>query len=347
MTAEQRKAVVLISGGLDSMLAAKLMIEQGIHVEGLNFYTGFCHSGHTSAIRKQGDKVKRNDALWVAEQLGIKLHIIDAVQEYKDVLTKPQYGYGQNMNPCLDCKIFMVRKAREWMEDHGFDFIVTGEVVGQRPKSQRKETMKIVAKNTVTEDVLLRPLSAKNLVPTKPETEGWVDREALMDFSGRNRKPQIALAEKYQFDEYAQPSGGCCVLTDESYTRKLADMWQTQGDKEYELDDIILLKVGRHLRPKKSFKLIIGREEGENNFLEGYRKQYTHLRILNFSGPLTLIEGETNAEDLHLAARICSRYSAGRNAEQVQVQIEQLNGVSQVINVEPMNGDDIPQEWHV
>ncbi len=135
----KRKAVALISGGLDSMLAAKLMLEQGIHVEGINFFTGFCVEGHTHAVRKQA-KPKRNNALWVAEQLGIKLHIIDVVEAYKDVLLKPKHGYGANLNPCLDCKVFMVQQAMRWLKEHDFDFVVTGEVIGQRPKSQKKST---------------------------------------------------------------------------------------------------------------------------------------------------------------------------------------------------------------
>ena len=196
----KRKAVALISGGLDSLLAAKMMLEQGIHVEGINFYTGFCHSGHTSAIRNnKSGKAPRNDALWVAEQLGIKLHIIDIVEEYKDVLLNPKHGYGQNLNPCLDCKVFMVKKAHEWMAENEFDFIVTGEVVGQRPKSQRRETMPIVEKKSGALDRLLRPLCAKHLPETLPETEGWIERDKLLNFHGRNRKPQLALAEKFQF----------------------------------------------------------------------------------------------------------------------------------------------------
>ena len=166
MTEPQRKAVSLISGGLDSLLATKIIIDQGIHVEGINFYTGFCVEGHTHAIRKKDkQKEKRNNALWVAEQLGIKLHIIDVIDEYKDVLLNPKHGYGQNLNPCLDCKIFMVNKAQAWawMEENQFDFIITGEVVGQRPKSQRKETMPIIARESGAEDRLLRPLCAKNL----------------------------------------------------------------------------------------------------------------------------------------------------------------------------------------
>ena len=174
---EQKKAVALISGGLDSLLAAKLMLEQGIHVEGINFYTGFCVEGHTHAIRKRDQKrPKRNNALWVAEQLGIKLHIVDIVEEYKDVVFNPQYGYGANLNPCLDCKIFMVRKAREWIDEQGFDFVITGEVVGQRPKSQRSETMPIVQHDSGIADRLLRPLCAKKLPETLPEREGWVEQ---------------------------------------------------------------------------------------------------------------------------------------------------------------------------
>ena len=142
---KQRKAVSLISGGLDSLLATKVILDQGIHVEGINFFTGFCVEGHTHAIRKQDkDKVKRNNALWSAEKLGIKLHIVDVIEEYKDVLLNPKHGYGQNMNPCLDCKGFMVKKAVEWIKANDFDFIITGEVIGQRPMSQRKDTMPVI-----------------------------------------------------------------------------------------------------------------------------------------------------------------------------------------------------------
>jgi tRNA-uridine 2-sulfurtransferase len=187
-----RKAVALISGGLDSMLAAKVMLEQGIHVEGINFYTGFCVEGHTHAIRNhEHAKPKRNNALWTAEQLGIKLHIIEVIEEYKDVVINPKHGYGANLNPCLDCKGFMVRKAREWMEKNGFDFIITGEVLGQRPMSQRRDTMPVVARESGAFDRLLRPLCAKLLPETLPEREGWVDRSKLLDFNGRSRKPQM------------------------------------------------------------------------------------------------------------------------------------------------------------
>lgn len=351
----QRKAIALISGGLDSLLAVKVVQEQGIHVEGVNFYTGFCVEGHTHAIRKKDQKKqKRNNALWSAEQLGIKLNIVDISEEYKDIVINPQHGYGANLNPCLDCKIFMVEqanamlnKAREIADDGGFDFIITGEVIGQRPKSQRKETMPIIARESGADDRLLRPLCAKNLPPTLPEREGWVNRDELYDFSGRNRKPQMALAEKFGFEDFAQPAGGCCFLTDESYSKKLADLWSARGEKTYEIDDIMLLKLGRHIRPAPNFKVIVSREEGENNFLQGYKKSFYSIRCVSHGGPLALVDGAPSEEDLLLAARIVARYGKGKMEDSVSMQIDSKEGVSKVVQVKPASPADIPQTWHV
>jgi tRNA U34 2-thiouridine synthase MnmA/TrmU len=343
-----RKAVALISGGLDSLLAAQLMLEQGIHVEGINFYTGFCVEGHTHAIRKKDrKKPKRNNALWSAEQLGIKLHIIDIIDEYKDVVINPKHGYGANMNPCLDCKIFMVGKARQWMEENGFDFIITGEVIGQRPMSQRKDLLPVVVRESGADDLLLRPLCAKNLAATLPEREGWVDRNKLLDFHGRNRKPQMALAEKFGFEDYATPAGGCCFLTDKNYSNKLVDLWQAKNKKEYDLDDIMLLKVGRHIRPQSHYKLIVSREEGENNFLKGYKKHFSTIETQSHGGPLTLIDGEASDEELKYAARIVARFSQGRDAEKVTVKITRLGGDEKILDVPPMPPSEIKQEWYV
>jgi len=348
--AERRKAVALISGGLDSMLAARVVIEEGVHVEGLNFFTGFCVEGHTHAIRaKDQRKQKRNSALWAAEQLGIKLHIIDISEPYKDIVLNPKHGYGTHLNPCLDCKIFMVNQAKAWgfMEENGCDFIVTGEVVGQRPKSQRRDTMPLVARESGAQDRLLRPLTALNLPPSLPEREGWVNREHLYGFHGRSRKPQIELAARFGFSEYAQPAGGCCFLTDAKYSSKLSDLWHARGERDYSLDDIMLLKVGRHLRPAKHFKLIIGREDGENNFLEGYRKQFVHLRTVSHEGPLTLIDGTPTANDIELAARISARYSQGRDADLVTVSAHHPNGVVEQLNVAPLPPQQVQDAWHV
>lgn len=345
------KAVALISGGLDSMLAVRVMQEQGIEVEGINFFTGFCVEGHTHAIRNQHkDKQKRNNALWVAEQLGIKLHIIDVIEEYKDVLLNPKHGYGTNMNPCLDCKIFMVKKAVEWVKQNhmrGFDFIITGEVIGQRPKSQLKRTMPVVAAESGADDLLLRPLCAKNLQPTKPEREGWVDRDKLYGFHGRNRKPQIALAKQFGFDDFATPAGGCCFLTDESYSSKLVDLWKARNSREYELDDIMLLKVGRHIRPKADFKMIIARDAGESKFLEGYRKQFISLYSTSHNGPMAIIDGEIEQQDFLLAASIIARFGQGRDADEVEVEITVPDKPPRQIQARPITAEQVPQEWYV
>lgn len=344
--AQQCRALALISGGLDSLLATKVIQNQGVHVEGINFYTGFCVEGHTHAIRKKDrNRAKRNNALWVAEQLGIKLHIVDIIDEYKQIVFNPQYGYGANLNPCLDCKIFMVSKAREWIEQHNFDFVITGEVVGQRPKSQRKHTMPIVQHDSGIEDRLLRPLCARNLPETLPEREGWVDREKLHDFSGRSRKPQMALAAEFGLKDYAQPAGGCCFLTDRSYSVRLQDMWDARGERQYELDDIILLKVGRHIRPAPHFKVIISREEGEGNFMQGYRKLYPSLKTISHGGPFALLDGTPTKEDIEFAARIIGRYGQGRHADEVALEYRTPDGEVSELRVSPLHPDDIPARW--
>ena len=330
------------------MLAAKAVMEQGIHVEGINFFTGFCVEGHTQAIRKQDpEKPKRNNSLWVAEQLGIKLHIIDIIEEYKQVLLNPKHGYGANLNPCLDCKIFMVNKAKQWMLENHFDFIITGEVVGQRPMSQRKQTMPIVAAESGADDLLLRPLSAQNLPATLPERNGWIDRNALFGFSGRSRKPQMELAKQYAFTDYAQPAGGCCFLTDASYSQKLSDLWSSRGARDYSLDDVMLLKVGRHIRPRPHYKLIIAREDGESRFMSGYKKEFISMNCASHRGPLILIDGNPNEEDLLLAGQIAARYGQGREAEQVEVTIRDQQGTERNILVKPLAAEEVREEWFV
>ncbi|MCE2424612.1 MAG: hypothetical protein J4F45_05840 [Pseudomonadales bacterium] len=345
----RKRAAALISGGLDSMLAAKVVLDQGVDVEGVNFFTGFCVEGHTHAIRrKDRSREKRNNALWVAEQLGIKLHIVDVIDEYKEIVLNPKHGYGANLNPCLDCKIFMVNKALVTdVLGRGYDFVITGEVVGQRPKSQRADTMPLIAQESGAGDRLLRPLCAHNLPPTLPEREGWVDRAKLYGFHGRDRKPQMALAHSFGFTDYAQPAGGCCFLTDESYAGKLADLWSSRGVRDYDFDDIMLLKVGRHIRPASHYKLIVGREEGENNFLAGYRKRFVHLTTLSHTGPLTLVDGAPDTDDLILSARITARYSQGRNADEVSVEVHHLSGAVEELRVTPLSPTELEPAWQV
>ncbi|WP_298137487.1 hypothetical protein [Acidiferrobacter sp.] len=348
MDTRTRKAIVLLSGGLDSLLAARLILDQGIHVEGVNFFTGFCVEGHTHALRRtRARHPVRNNALHSAEQLGIRLHIIDVIDDYRDVVLNPRHGYGAHLNPCLDCKAFMVSRARSWMEAHDFDFIVTGEVLGQRPMSQRRDTLPVVARESGALDRLLRPLSARLLPPTLPEREGWVDRTRLLALSGRNRKPQIALARAYGF-EYAQPAGGCCFLTDENYTHRLRDLWASRGERRYDFDDIMLLKVGRHLRPHPSFKLIVGREEGENRFLEGYRHRFVHLWATEHEGPLVLVQGAPDAAGLDLACAITARFGQGRLASRVEVAVGEPGGRPvHRRHVAPLAASALAPDWYL
>jgi tRNA-specific 2-thiouridylase len=329
--AKQRKAVALLSGGLDSLLAAKVIMEQGVHVEGLNFDIGF------------GGII--NPAIKIAKQLEIKLHIIDAINEFKSIVINPQHGYGQHLNPCLDCKIFMVKKAVQWLKEYNFDFIVTGEVIGQRPKSQKRMTMPIVAEESTACELLLRPLCAKNLPATLPEKEGWIKRELLHGFTGRSRKPQITLAKQFGITDYPQPAGGC-LLTDQRFCNRLHDLWFARDRKAYNKADLELLKIGRHLRPKHKFKIIIGRNEAENNIIAKYNKAFTELRTMSHGGPVALLEGDFNEQDINLAARIIARFSSARKTEQVQVQITK-KGKSEIQNVKPLAADEIPEEWYI
>ncbi len=346
--ANKKRAVSLISGGLDSLLSSKLILEQGIEVVGINFFTGFCVEGHTHAIRKKHqDKPKRNNALWVAQQLGIKLHIIDVVEEYKSVLLNPKHGYGKNMNPCLDCKSFMVKKAKQWMLDNDFNFIITGEVIGQRPMSQRRDTMPIIQKESDAKDLLLRPLSAKLLPQTYPELNNWVNRDKLLDISGRNRKKQMQLAKQYGFEGYATPAGGCCFLTDKKYSDKLLDLWSARDNRDYQLDDLMLLKVGRHIRPNNRFKLIIAREEGEVNFLSGYKRQYSTIKPISCVGPIALIDGSPNQKDLKLSAKIIARYSKSKDNSNIIVEVANISGIKQQFNTLALNDESKLQSWFV
>jgi len=344
---KKRKAIALISGGLDSMLAAKIILEQNIHVEGLNFFSGFFGVGSkVVTLRKQQNKPNYNNAQWIADQLDIKLHVIDVVEEFKDVFLQPKYGYGSQLNPCLDCKIFIVKKALEWIKKNNFDFIISGEVIGQRPMSQRRDTMFVVKRDSGAEDLLLRPLCAKHFPETIPEREGWVDRKKLLDFVGRDRKPQIALAKKYGFKNFPQPAGGC-LLTEANYAARIKDMWRAKDDKEYTLDEINLLKVGRHLRPRAHFKLIIGREEVENEFLEKYRNKFISLECVNHMGSLVLVDGKVDNDDLELAARITARFGKGCDKKKVLIQVNPLQKRTYQLEVEPLLGREISPEWYI
>ncbi len=342
------RALGLLSGGLDSTLAVRVLLEQGIEVACVNFHTGFCIQSHTAAIRnpKPGAAPPRHDALYAAEALGIKLHLVDIAEDYVRIVTNPKHGYGKNLNPCLDCKIFMVAKAWEMKQKMGFDFIFTGEVMGQRPMSQRRDTFPVIDREAGVAGWLLRPLTALRMPVTEPERLGLVDRDRLHGFTGRSRKPQMALAREFGIEDYPTPAGGCCFLTDENYARKLQDLWQHRQSRVYSMEDILLLKAGRHLRPDAAFKVIVGRDRSENQFLSGFRENRITIQAKDRPGPLVLVEGAPDEAGLTLACRIAARFCKTGGAAAITMRVVQ-DGQPREISVSPLPAHEIPQEWYV
>jgi len=308
------KALGLFSGGLDSILASVILREQGISVTVVNFKTPVF--GPEKAIKS-------------AQILNIPLKIVDITPPFLEILRNPEHGYGSFMNPCIDCHILMLREAGKIMEREGFDFIFTGEVLGQRPMSQNKGTLKLIARKSGYGTYLLRPLSAELLPETIPEKMGQVDRGSLLDISGRSRKRQMALAERYGISEYPSPAGGC-LLTDPGFSRRLKDLLQYQVNVDNR--DIELLRWGRHLRLDKDTKLIIGRNKNENEVIHGLSKpQDQMLKVLDVPGPAVLIPSGTHLENQKLAATICASYSDTSEGTPVRVMVIQ-NHASTIIS---------------
>ena len=320
------KAIGLVSGGLDSTLAVALVKRQGIDVKAVSFYTGFCI---TETQRRKGGRadgtVPRNEALRAAADLDVDIEYVDiSGGAYLDMLVHPKYGYGQNANPCVDCRVFMMRRAREIMEAEGAAFVFTGEVLGQRPKSQRRDTLRIIERDSGLDGRLLRPLSALLLPPTIPEQQGLVDRSRLLDISGRSRLRQMALARELGLTDWPQPAGGCCYLTDESFARKFFDVLDAREsageERRIDPEDVILLSTGRHFRLSPRAKLVVGRTEVENALLEHHVDGRARLEAKDIPGPVALVEGEPTWEERQLAARIVARYGKGKDLPQVKVE---------------------------
>ncbi|MFH1549967.1 MAG: hypothetical protein ABIH04_05350 [Planctomycetota bacterium] len=302
------KAVALLSGGLDSRLAIKVIQEQGIEVEALHFITLFCQC-------TSGDSCK-TEAMAAAEQLGVPLKTINASKSMLEIIKNPKHGYGKNMNPCIDCRINMLREAIKYMHESGADFVVTGEVLGQRPMSQRRDAMRIIDREAGAEGNVLRPLSAKLLEPTEPEKKGLVDREKLPAISGRSRKPQMQLAEVFEMRDYPCPAGGC-LLTQSGFARKIRDLVE-HGDPD--LNDVHLLKTGRHFRLDEKTWVVIGKDHADNQKIATFaRKGDTIIETVDVPGPTTLVRGGASDEKVEIAARLTARYSQGRRNETVTV----------------------------
>jgi tRNA U34 2-thiouridine synthase MnmA/TrmU len=274
------------------------------------------------------------------ETLGIPLKVFNVSEEYLGVVKHPQHGYGRNMNPCIDCRIFMLKKAKAYMEESGAVFIVTGEVLGQRPMSQRKDAMHLIEKEAGLEGLILRPLSAKVLPTTIPEKEGWVDRERLLNISGRSRKPQIELADHYGIHDYPCPAGGC-LLTDPGFAKRMKDLMVY--NPQFSLNDVHLLKMGRHFRFSNGVKLVVGRNEEENQKIQTFAQgEDILLKVSGFPGPLSLLRGKLNEGDIEKAAAITVHYGKGKDLGKIEVTYKGVDeDHHQSLSVSPISRGEI------
>ena len=293
------RALALLSGGLDSALAIRIIQEQGIEVTALNFTSPFCNCTQKGAGCA-------NQAVKVAKELDIRIIVKPKGMEFLRIIENPQHGRGKQMNPCIDCRIFMLRKARDVMEETGASFIITGEVLGQRPMSQRRDTIHLIERESGLRGLILRPLSAKFFAPTLAEEQGMVDREKLLRISGRSRKVQLDLASQLQLRGYACPAGGC-LLTDAAIARRLRDLFA--HCPEYTMKDIHLLRFGRHFRLNERLKLVGGRNKEENERITAFPMGNDVIITPDqFPGPVAVACGNVSAPDLELAGGIIARY---------------------------------------
>lgn len=331
-------ALGLVSGGLDSTLAAALMLKQDIDVTGLNFHTGFCVLDHHRQMGKHGERDLDNPALKAESKLYFPVELIDISEEYISLVTNPRYGYGKNANPCIDCRIMMLKKAKELLKTMDADFVFTGEVIGQRPMTQMRRTIELIERRAGLEGLIVRPLSAKLLPPTIPEEKGWIKRDLMKGFSGRTRKPQMALAEELGLHEYPTPAGGCCFLTDPAYARKFFDLLNHRSERNASAEDFTILKVGRHLRVSPDLKVITGRNESENEFLRRFAGKYIGFEVIGPPGPFALMEGAETEENIKLAASITARYSDAPAGSECKVEVIQ-RGNAEIVNVFPVSSE--------
>jgi tRNA-specific 2-thiouridylase len=320
------KAISLFSGGLDSIVSVKLIQEQGIDVQGLTFRTPFFGAEKPRAA---------------ARMIDLPLEVLDITEVHLTVVRAPRYGYGKNMNPCIDCHTLMLKIAGKKMEETGYDFVFTGEVLGQRPMSQSRQMLHVVAKNSGYADRILRPLSAGLLPETRPETEGKVDRTRLLDISGRGRKRQMEMAERYGITEYSNPAGGC-LLTDPMFSRRLRDLFASHPG--FTPRDLELLKVGRHIRLDEQHKVIVGRNKRDNQALETLvEKRDAVFQMRDFPGPLCMLPAGGPEEMCREAAAICAAYGdIPKGAEEVTVKCLQ-GGETSLLLVKPLNRAELQE----
>ncbi len=317
------RALGLCSGGLDSILSALVLRRQGIHVEWITFETPFFSAAN---------------ARRAAEQCSVPLHVEDITADYLIMLKAPPAGYGKNMNPCMDCHAMMFSKAGEFMRGNGFHFLFSGEVLGQRPMSQNSNSLRYVAKRSGVDRFILRPLCAKRLAETEMERDGLVDRRQLLDFSGRSRKPQMALARQWGITDYPSPAGGC-LLTDPGYSIRLKDLFEHTTD--ISVSALHLLKFGRHMRLNAETKIIVGRTKADNDQIIEHLDINTDtvIKTKGYPGPIVVLPGEGAKEMVFLAGAICAGYSKAPLDSPVKIEVSRV-GEAKTITVLPIEPKD-------
>lgn len=334
------KAIGLFSGGLDSILAVKLMTEQGLDVEVVQYRLGFESLHIERLVKHRTPEVVLSD---IERQLGVPIQCLDVRQEFLPLVFAPRHGYGSGMNPCVDCKIFILKKAKAYMETHDAQFVFTGEVIGQRPMSQYRQTLLQTEKLAGLQGYLLRPLSAQLLDPTIPEQQGWVDREKLLAISGRSRTIQMELAQHYHL-AYPQPSGGC-LLTDPKFSERFRELLAFKPKDQITVEDIELLKLGRHFRLADTLKLIVGRHAIDNTFLQQHTAGKWVAEVQGYQGPLAIIDGEPTELQWEQIAQIVVSYTKGRQAQQVTLAMRRAPEYRTVsITPDPMQ---VQTQWRI
>ncbi|PRR80412.1 tRNA-specific 2-thiouridylase MnmA [Clostridium liquoris] len=319
------RVLAMVSGGLDSILAAKLIKDQGIEVIGVCFKSHF---------------FDEQNAIKMTEQIGIPLKVVDFSEEHFSMVKHPKHGYGKNMNPCIDCHSLMLNYTGKLLEDLNADFIITGEVLNQRPMSQTRSSLDIVKKESGFSDKILRPLCAKNLPPTEMEVKGLVDREKLLDISGRSRKIQMELADKWGIKDYPSPAGGC-KLTEPNYSKRLRELLNHNDNPSNR--ELELLKYGRHFRVSSSAKIISTRTKEEGDQVKKYLDKGDLIFFAeDFNGSMIIVVGEPNEEDIKFAAKVTARYSKAKDEKLVKVKYGKfMSPLDNHIEVEPASEEGI------
>lgn len=329
------KAILLLSGGLDSTLAGKLLLDMGIEVEAINFVSPFCQCTPKSL---GCSAAKRS-----AEQLGIDVRVFACDEDYLEKIKHPKFGRGSGVNPCLDCRIYIFSRAGAYMRENGADFLATGEVLGQRPMSQRKRAMEIIDRESGFEGFILRPLSAQLMPPSIPEQKGLVDRDKLKAIQGRKRQPQIELADELGIKDYLCAAGGC-LLTEKEFSARFRDLLEHEPD--FRMNDARLLRLGRHFRLPSSAKVVVGRNESENNAIERSTRPGDILLIPQIvPGPSVLCRKSSGDDDIMLAAGLLATFTKGEAGVDIEVS-GKGDGKKRILkSVDPLSRSDVDQWW--